>query len=433
VSLQPPFPHATRLRLDGRSPPPWEAPAAPDLSTAAKRCKIWDLADTLHCSIVGTCLSTAELRHVLVRLKVKGAEQADEHQVHMLGVMLAGRREAGAKLLQRALDRRHGLSIKQYARAKNEEALLALWDESMRSGEIPGAYWALLSHPCATDAIVKKAFGDVHMLSHLVGAANRADIRRLRRLEEQIGEMTAKLERQQRQLRDGFQARDETIRRLNEMLAKRIEQSVNDASRNGDDERAALNGVIAELNRKLTRETAHRERLEQRLSTTSTDLRSVEGGLQRARKERDVALGDLAAVEEHIVELLQPTVSECAPLDELSGRTFLYVGGRTSQIPQMKALAERASARLLHHDGGIEHGAMLLPGLVSRADHVVFPVDCISHGAVTVIKKLCQQSGKSYTPLRTTSLASLLSALVRFGRPQRISAAPKDSRFAKNI
>jgi hypothetical protein len=420
VSLQPPFAR-TPLGFDGRSAPEWRAPAVP-AAAAVRRCKIWDLADTLHCSIIGTCLSTAELRHVLVRLNVKGAEEADEHQVHVLGVMLASRREAGAKLLQRALDRRHGLSIKQYTRAKSEAALLELWNESVRNGEIPGAYWALLSHPFATDAVVKRAFSDVHMLSHLVGAANRADIRRLRQLEEQIGEMTAKLERQQRQLRDGFKSRDEAIRRLNAMLAERVEQSLNDAARSGDDERAALNGVIAELNRKLTRETAHRERLEQRLSRTSTDLRTAASGLQRARNERDAAVRELASVEAHIVALLQPTVGGCAPLDELSGRTFLYVGGRASQIPQMKALAERASARLLHHDGGIEHGATLLPGLVSRADHVLFPVDCISHGAVAVIKKLCQQSGKSYTPLRTTSLASLLSALIGLGRSSAVSS-----------
>jgi hypothetical protein len=298
VSLQPPFAHEARL-LDGRSSPAGEPSAAPKPATAAKRGKIWDLSDTLHCSIVGTCLSTAELRHVLVRLRVKGVEAADEHHVHMLGVMLAGRREAGAKLLQRALDRRHGLSIKQYGRAKNEAALLALWDESMRSGEIPGAYWALLSHPCATDAVVKKAFGDVHMLSHLVGAANRADIRRLRQLEEQIGEMSGKLERQQRQLREGFQARDETIRQLNGMLAERIEQSCNDAGRSGDDERAALKGVIADIRRKVTRETAHRERLEQRLSTTSAALQTAEGDLQQARNERDALLRDLASIEEH--------------------------------------------------------------------------------------------------------------------------------------
>ncbi len=74
--------------------------------------------------------------------------------------MLAGRRDAGAKMLQRALDRRHEPAIKQYAKAKDEDALRRLWDVSMRSGDIPGAYWALLSHAAATETIVKKAFQD---------------------------------------------------------------------------------------------------------------------------------------------------------------------------------------------------------------------------------------------------------------------------------
>jgi hypothetical protein len=91
-----------------RPPAPVDAPS----QQHRKRSKIWELADSLHCSIIGTCLSNAELRHVLIRLNVAGAEAADDHELHVLGVMLAGRREAGAKLLQRALDRRHGLPIK---------------------------------------------------------------------------------------------------------------------------------------------------------------------------------------------------------------------------------------------------------------------------------------------------------------------------------
>ena len=79
MSLQPPFAQVPRLRLDGRSPPPWEAPAAAHPPTTAKRCKIWDLADALHCSIIGTCLSTAELRHVVEKLKINGAAAASDH------------------------------------------------------------------------------------------------------------------------------------------------------------------------------------------------------------------------------------------------------------------------------------------------------------------------------------------------------------------
>ena len=103
----------------------------------AKRDKIWDLSDTLHCSIIGTCLSNAELRRVLVRLKVTGAETADEHDLHVMGVMLAGRREAGARLLQKALDKRHALAIKQYAKAKDEEACAGCGTRRSRAATSP--------------------------------------------------------------------------------------------------------------------------------------------------------------------------------------------------------------------------------------------------------------------------------------------------------
>jgi len=389
-----------------------QVPAEGPRPQAPKRSKIWELSDTLHCSIIGTCLSNAELRHVLARLNVPGVAAADEHELHVLGVMIAGRRESGAKLLQRALDRRHGLSIKQYAKARDEAALSALWEESSRSGDIPGAYWALLSHPAATDEVVKKAFRGVHMLSHLVGAANRADIRRLRQLEAEIGALTQKLDRQQQQLRDGFTSRDETIRRLNDMLVRRLEQPADgtpdlDAGR----EIEALRNAAAELNRKLAQETARRERLEQRLNAASAGQQKVEAASRRMESERDALARELASVESQVIELLAPANGVGGGPPELTGRTILYVGGRANQIPQLKAMVERTGARFLHHDGGIEHGAVLLPGLISRADHLFFPVDCISHDAAGTIKRLCRQLEKPYHPLRTASLASLMASL----------------------
>ena len=390
----------------------------------AKRSKIWDLADTLHCSIIGTCLSNAELRRVLVRLKVTGAETADEHDLHVMGVMLAGRREAGARLLQKALDKRHELAIKQYAKAENEAALRRMWDASIQSGDIPGAYWALLSHPVSSDAIVKKAFRDVHMLSHLVGAANRADVRRLRQLEEQNGALIEKLNRQQQQLRDGFTSRDATIRRLNETLVRQAEHPLDDQARDNSTggEVETLRGVIAEMNRKLGQEVARRERLEQRLSTTSAALQKMESTLQRTMTERDALAREVESVEDHVVGMLEPaTASNETP--EFSGRTILYVGGRAHQIPQFKALVERTGARFLHHDGGIEHSSALLPGLVSRADHLFFPIDCISHDAVSTIKRLCRQLEKPYQPLRTASLATLVSALAQMSQERATPVA----------
>src|SRR5215468_11191001 len=190
-----------------------------------RRTAIWDMHHSMHCSIIGTCLSTGEIRRLLIKLGVHGAESAGDHDLHKHGVARAGQAQGGGKFIQKALDRRHEAAIKQFAKAKDEGALRQLWDDAVKRGDIPAAYWAVLTHPAATDAMMRKVFGDVHMLSHMVGAANRADIRRLRQLEEENAALSAKLEAQQRQLRDGFIARDEKIRLLNEALSRALAEA----------------------------------------------------------------------------------------------------------------------------------------------------------------------------------------------------------------
>jgi Uncharacterized protein conserved in bacteria (DUF2325) len=383
----------------GDDPPP-EAPPRPVIRT-----RIWEFGVNLHCSIIGTCLSTAELRHIVAKVET-GAAAASDHDLHMRGVMMAGRCDAGARLLQKALDRRHRAAIARFAKAKDAAAVVSLWDEAVKQGDIPGAYWATLTHPSTTEDVVKRAFGDVHMLSHLVGAANRADIRRLRQLEAENAVLVAKLERQQRQLHEGFAARDQTIRRLNDMLARRAAERAETPAASPDDA-DTTDRLIRDLDRRLAREVARRERGEQRVEKLLAAARAHETDRERhlaATLELDVA-------ERHLAALARPQGADSAA--DLAGMTLLYVGGRANQVPAFRALIERAGGSFLHHDGGIEQGTGLLPGLVARADRVVFPVDCISHLAVGNIKRLCRQAGKPYAPLRTASLACLLAAMVQ--------------------
>src|SRR6516162_3778723 len=95
---------------------------------AKRRTVIWDMHHSVHCSIIGTCLSSAELRRLLIKLDVHGAEAADDHDLHRQGVALAGKAHGGAKFIQKALDQRHGTAIKQFAKAKDEGALSQLWN-----------------------------------------------------------------------------------------------------------------------------------------------------------------------------------------------------------------------------------------------------------------------------------------------------------------
>ena len=90
---------------------------------------------------------------------------------------------------------------------------------------------------------------------------------------------------------------------------------------------------------------------------------------------------------------------------------MLYVGGRPKQVWQARAAVEGLGGRFLHHDGGIDDNGALLAGLVSRADLAAFPVDCISHDAAGMVKRLCRQSAKPFLPLRSSGAGSLLAAL----------------------
>ena len=150
----------------------------------------------MHCSIVGTCLNTLELRKIIAKVKGHDLKGLSDLAIHEEAVLVAGHQGTAARLLHKALDRRYEATLKRFNRVQNVDEVRGLWIDARRSDDIPGAYWALLTHPATTQELRQAAFGDVHMLSHLVGAANRADIRRLAALETERAELTLKVEKQ---------------------------------------------------------------------------------------------------------------------------------------------------------------------------------------------------------------------------------------------
>ena len=62
-----------------------------------RRTKIWDFNTNLHCSIVGSCLSTGDVRHLLKKLGVASPDSTD-HELHGTAVGIAGHHDKAAKL-----------------------------------------------------------------------------------------------------------------------------------------------------------------------------------------------------------------------------------------------------------------------------------------------------------------------------------------------
>jgi hypothetical protein len=153
--------------------------------------------------------------------------------------------------------------------------------------------------------------------------------------------------------------------------------------------------------------------LESRIAKLRAEL-TRERELRIAAEHQEHCLREeLEALEADAVQ----SDSETPEAVSLAGLSVLYVGGRANQVAPLRATAERCGATVLHHDGGVEDRGGRLAGLVSRADVVMFPVNCVSHDAALMVKRLCRQLEKRFVPLRSSGVASFLVALGRIEPP----------------
>ncbi|HMG51456.1 MAG TPA: DUF2325 domain-containing protein [Inquilinus sp.] len=403
-------------------PFPVPAPAARSRSSElaalpARRDRVWDLSPNLHCSVVGTCLTTAELRQLFAKLNDPDARTASDHTLHGRAVRAAGQKDVAGKLLNKLLDKRHEVPVKRFAKARTTAEVRALWREALERGDIPGAYWAVLTHPATDQGLVQEVFGEVHMLSHLVGMSNRADIARLRHLEQELGGRDEKIARQEARLQQMAAEREALARRVEELEHTRRQAAAQIPAPQvpDDDDPAPV------LKRRLADEQARSAVLAERLAAQDQVIARQDDKMLRL-KEDVAALGsELASLEAALAGPAEDASETADGAPDLQGRRLLYVGGRPKQVEQLRALARRFGGELLSHDGGIEDNVALLPGLVSQSDIAFFPVDCVSHHAAGQVKRLCRETDKPFLPLRSASLASFVAAI---GRLDGAPAAP---------
>jgi Uncharacterized protein conserved in bacteria (DUF2325) len=396
-------PGTSALLLRGRNEPP----PLVMTDTKGRRSKIWDIAPTLHCSIIGTCLSAAELRQFFIKLGDADARTASDHALHSSGVRAAGKHDLVGKLLNKALDNRHETAIRRFAKALSAAQVRALWQEAFEQGGIPGGYWAVLTHPATDRPLVEEVFGQVHMLSHMVGSSNRIDITRLRTLERELGERDDKIARQEARLSEGARERSELLRKVEglEMEVRRREIAARTAAE-------LTTGALTEaaLLQRLDAERAHSSNLASRVAELEDEARKAQKFAASLNRQNDQLQREVTALEAEL-KMDEEDQSGHDTAHGLTGLTVLYVGGRPGLIDQLKTVAARRGGTLLSHDGGIEENLAALPGLVSRADAVFFPIDCISHAAVGQIKKCCRDGRKPFIPLRTASAASFIATI----------------------
>ena len=392
----------------------------PEQSTK-QRHKLWEIRPDLHCSILGTCLGYADLLKIGRKAGFVPAEQATEYEVHKYFVHRAEEPSRLARLMHKTLDGKYRAAIHACQQAQSAADLEEFWSDALAKGDIPGPYWALMTHPLTTEALLVRAFGEVHMLSHLTGAANRADVRRLRGTEAALADAKRRLSVQatehQRQAAQhagqvaGLERRlrtaeaDEAARAAAETRLRELE--------GGDAHRA-----LVRANTTLTADLEASRRACESAQARCRDLEQEVSELRQANREVTASLEALgnecsaleALVSSDINSEATPAKEEAPDID-LCGRRIAYVGGRAGAVSHFRTVVENLNGRFSHHDGGVDDNIGRLGGVLSQADVVLCPVDCVSHGACLKAKIFCKQTAKPFVPLRTAGLSSFVAGL----------------------
>ena len=400
-------------------------------SPTSRRRLLWEIWDGYHCSICGTCLSFGELGSISAKAGIQFESDESEHGIHGHFVQLSAKGGRVAKLTHKVLDRKYRNAIERFRRAKSEEQVGELWSRALAEGDVPGPYWALMTHPRSTPGLMVKAFGEVHMLSHLAGATNRADIRRLRALEGERQELTEQLatarrrlfesqaehrcvvdghQAEKRELTDRLQAAQAAEMRLEQLEGRLRELEDGETVRTLRARNAALESELDEARRQLRTEAQRQSTLEHDLSALQAALRDASSTAEALSAECD----DLESMLEAGIDDADGGGGvESERAVDLCGRRVAYVGGRSGIVGHFRTLVERLNGNFIHHDGGKEDHEGQLGRILGQADIVLCPVDCVSHRASLRAKQFCKRTAKPFVPLRTGGLSSFVTGLRR--------------------
>jgi hypothetical protein len=332
--------------------------------------------------------------------------EVSDYEIHATAVSECNHRSKLAELIQTELETRYALDVQRFRAAKTAQAVAALWLAALRSGEVAGAYWAALTHPCCDTALQDMLGKDLHMFQHQAGAGARLEIARFNALAEEHAVLGRELGRVQERMTRVMAEKAEEIARLQADLLKARAQVV------AKDAQVAFVRQDLETLQSTVAEFEARQRLQRRLHDAQARNQQLES--HNAELRRRLATAERAAAAQAVSPAMPAApapvaavLSEAGQAMDLQYKVVLCVGGRSGNVASYRDAVERTGARFAHHDGGLEDNVAALDATMAAADMVICQTGCISHNAYWRVKDYCKRTGKRCLFVENPSTSSL--------------------------
>ena len=377
------------------------------------RRRFWEIDCHFRCPVVGLCLTLTEQKQLLKKAGIS-AKRKGPFEIHEI---LVGHSETDNPLSRRMdsfLSTKFGREAKA-PQVLGENDFLEYWRSCFKTGDIKAVFWVAAIRTDLSVAARREIFGDVHMEMHDT-AERVARLKRLLAFEQAVRQKAAERYKNEAGQRSVLQRENADLEKALRELTIRLSAAEKEKTALNEEVMKFKGGAYEALdqeNHRLRRDLEDLSRAVAEYKRRLVVLEQENLGLS----EKWTRQCDLSA---HIKNEMGVVLQRCqkmrrceesCPSFDLCRKRVLIVGGVTRMESLYRELIEGSGGVFEYHDGNIKNGSRKLESSLKRADVILCPVNCNSHAACQMVKKLGKKYNKPIHLLASSSLNGVSQVL----------------------
>ncbi|SHL51000.1 hypothetical protein SAMN02745216_05282 [Desulfatibacillum alkenivorans DSM 16219] len=378
--------------------------------------RLWETDKIFRCPLMGMCLTVPEQKQVLKKAGISPKGKT-LYEIHEILIGSCENQNRLSRKIENLLNRKF-LKEADPLRDLDEKAFMDHWESAFRTGSYEAVLWAAATRQVLSAKNMAHIFGAAHMDMHQT-AQNAAQLaKRLSAVEDQLAgvrklhrdevKKSKSLAKENAELTQKCLALESEVKSANEEDAFIPEKGQVERAVRVEEENAALLSRLSRLEKELAQKDARLIALEERSEELQKELSSTENGKEQFKVQARKMINDFMQMNR---------CDDSCPSFNLCRKRILLVGGITKMEALYRDIVEKNGGIFEYHDGYIKGGVRDLENRLRRADVVLCPVNCNSHGACTMVKNLGKKHKKPVHMLSSSSLSMISQAVQRTASP----------------
>ena len=394
-------------------------------SKTPERLKFWEVETCFTCPIVGMCLTVAEQKQILKKTDFP-LKKTGLYEIHEALVVCGDSENKISRRVDTLLERKFMKAAAPLFEL-DDKTFMFHFKKSFKSGDYLTSLWAAAAHPKLSLESKRKVFGEIHMAMHWGGDESR-------KMKQQVARLNSLIEKMNNEVKEG-KAHRRSLQKKNDDMVKKLvllkqENKLLEKENQCLGKKLQNHQGTTELI-KLQRENQNLEQSLEHALESSGEAKARLHALNEGRDRLAMELDLQKELTEQVIREARNLIAyfgasnqggcadsgQCVcdpscPAFDLCEKRVLIVGGIARMESLYREVIEGSGGVFDYHDGYMRKGSKPLEDRMKRADMVLCPVNCNSHAACTVVKKLGKKHKKNVHMLHNYSV-SAISQVIR--------------------